>query len=46
MTFLKKYMDISYFLCTRTGVTYVVSRASAKKKSEMVLSHKNTPKGD
>ena len=46
MTFLKKYMEIWYFLCTRTGVTNVVSRPSAKKKSKMVLSRKNTPKGD
>ena len=46
MTFLKKYMDIWYFLCTRTGVTNVVSRPSARKKSKMVLSRKNTPKGD
>ena len=31
MTFLKKYMEIWYFLCTRTGVTNVVSHPSAKK---------------
>ena len=31
MTFLKKYIEIWYFLCTRTGVTDVVSRHSAKK---------------
>ena len=31
MTFLKKYMEIWYFLCTRTGVTNVVSRPSGKK---------------
>ena len=46
MIFLKKYMEIWYFLCTRTGVTNVVSRPSARKKSKMVLSRKNTPKGD
>ena len=48
MTFLKKYMEIWYFLCTRTGVTNVVWRPSAKKKkkSKMVLSRKNAPKGD
>ena len=46
MTVLKKYMEIWYFLCTRTGVTNVVSRPSAKKKSKTVLSRKNTPKGD
>ena len=32
MTLLKKYMEIWYFLCTRTGVTNVVSRPSTKKK--------------
>ena len=31
MIFLKKYMEIWYFLCTRTGVTNVVSRPSGKK---------------
>ena len=31
MTFLKKYMEIWYFLCTRTGVTNMVPRPSAKK---------------
>ena len=31
MTFLKKYMNIWYFLCTRTSVTNVVSDPSAKK---------------
>ena len=31
MTFLKKYMEIWYFLCTRTGVTNVVSRPTGKK---------------
>ena len=31
MAFLKKYMEIWYFLCTCTGVTNVVSRPSAKK---------------
>ena len=30
-TFLKKYMEIWYFLCTSTGVTNVVSRTSVKK---------------
>ena len=44
--FLKKYMEIWYFLCTRMGVTNVVSHPSSKKKSKMVLSRKNTPKGD
>ena len=34
MTFLKKYMEIWYFLCTRTGVTNVVWRPSAKKKKK------------
>ena len=47
MTFLKKDMEIWYFPCTRTGVTNAVSRPSVKKKkSKMVLSRKNTPKGD
>ena len=31
MTFLKKFMEIWYFLCTRTGIADVVSRTSAKK---------------
>ena len=31
MTFLKKYMNIWYFLCTRTSVTNAVSDPSAKK---------------
>ena len=31
MTFLKKYKEIWYFLCTRTGVTNVVPHSSAKK---------------
>ena len=30
-TFLKKYMEIWYFLCTRVGVTGLVSRPPAKK---------------
>ena len=46
MTFPKKYMDVWYFLCTRVGVTNLVSRPPAKKKSRMALSPKNTPKGD
>ena len=45
MIFLKKYMEIWYFLCTRTGVTNVAPRPSFKKKSKMVLSYTNTPKG-
>ena len=32
MIFLKKYMEIWYFLCTRTGVTNVAPRPSVKKK--------------
>ena len=31
MTFLKKYMEIWWFLCTRTGATNVVPRPPAKK---------------
>ena len=31
ISFLKKYMEIWYFLCTLTGVTNVMSRPSAKK---------------
>ena len=31
MTFLKKYMEIWYFLCTRAGVTNVAPRPSVKK---------------
>ena len=46
MTFLKKYMEIWYFLYTQTGVTNVTPRPTVKKKSKMVLSRKNTPKGD
>ena len=47
MTLLKKYIEIWYFLCTqRAGVTNVAPRPSVKKKSKMVLSRKNTPKGD
>ena len=41
MTFLKKYMEIWYFLCTRVGVTNLVSRPPAKKKkSRIALSQK------
>ena len=39
MTFLKKYMEIWYFLCTRTGVTNVVWRPSAKKKKNQRWSY-------
>ena len=47
MTFLRKYMEIWYFLCTCTGVTNMVPRSSdKKKKSKIILSRKNTPKGD
>ena len=31
MIFLKKYIEIWYFLCTRTGVTNVAPRPSVKK---------------
>ena len=31
MTLLKKYMETWYFLCTRMGVTNLLSRPSAKK---------------
>ena len=44
MTPFKKYMKI-YFLCSHVGVTNLVSRPPAKKKSRMALSRKNTPKG-
>ena len=44
--FLRKYMEIWHFLCSRTGVTSVRPRPCVKKKSKMVLSRKNTPKGD
>ena len=45
--FLRKYMEIWHFLCTGTGVTNVVPRPSVKKKkSKMILSRKNTPKGN
>ena len=45
MTFLKKYMEIWYFLCTTIGVKNVVSRSSAKKIKDGLIP-KNTPKGD
>ena len=32
MIFLKKYMDIWYFLCKRTSVTNMAPRPSVKKK--------------
>ena len=44
--FLKKYMEIWYFLWIRTGVRKVVSGPSVKKKSKMVLSRKNKPTSD
>ena len=44
MTFLKKYMEIWYFLCTRTGVTNVVSRPSAKKNQRWSYPAKIHPK--
>ena len=34
------------FLCTRVGVTNLVSRPPCQKKSRMALSSKNTPKSD
>ena len=39
MTFLKKYMDIWYFLCTSMGVTNLVSRPPAKKKKNQRWSY-------
>ena len=46
VTFLKKYMGIWYFLCTPAGVRIVAPRPPSQKKSKMVLSCKNTLKGD
>ena len=42
MTFLKKYMEIWYFLCTRMGVTNVVSRPSVKKNQRWSYPEKET----
>ena len=42
MTFLKKYIEIWYFLCTRTGVTDVESRHSAKKIKAGLIPQKYT----
>ena len=44
--FLKKYMEILYFLCTRTGVTNAAPHPPSKKYQRMILSRKNTAKGD
>ena len=40
MTFLKKYMEIWYFLCTRVGVTNLVSCPPAKKNQGWTYSAK------
>ena len=49
-TFLKKYIEIWHFLCTRTGVTNVVPcpppPRPRQNKPKMVFSRKNTPKDD
>ena len=49
-TFRKEYMEIWYFLCTRVGVTNLMSRPPphppCQKNSRMSLSRQNTPKGD
>ena len=42
--FFKKYMEIWNFLCTRTGVTNVVSRSSAKKNERWSYPAKIHPK--
>ena len=42
MNFLKKYMEIWYFLCTGMGVTNLVSRPPAKKIKEGPIPQKYT----
>ena len=42
MTFLNKYMEIWYFLCTRTGVTNVTPRPSVKKIKDGLILQKYT----
>ena len=44
MTIFKKYIEIWNFLCTRTGVTNVVSRSSAKKNERWSYPAKIHPK--
>ena len=42
MTFLKKYVEMWYFLCTRTGVTNMVPRPSVKKIKDGLIPQKYT----
>ena len=42
ITFLRKYMEIKYFLCTRTGVTNVVPRPSVKEIKDGLILQKYT----
>ena len=42
MIFLKKYMEICFFLYMRTDVTKMMWRPSAKNKSKMIFPQKNT----
>ena len=42
ITFLRKYMEIKYFLCTRTGVTNVVPRPSVKEIKDGLIPQKYT----
>ena len=44
MIFLKKYIEIWYFLCTRTGVTNVAPRPSVKKNQRWSYPAKIHPK--
>ena len=46
MIFLKKYTKIWYFLYIRTGVTNATPYPPCQKKSKMILSRINIPKGD
>ena len=45
MIVLKRYMEIWYFMCIRLDVTNMELLPSAKKKSKMIFSHKNSLKG-
>ena len=46
VTFLKKYMEIWYLLCTLRVLQTWRHAPLSKRKSKMVLSHRYTPKGD
>ena len=46
VTFLKKYMEIWYFLCTLRVLQTWRHAPLSKRKSKMVFSRRYTPKGD